>query len=136
MSIVVDTNVFVAAGFNPRSSSARILRAVRDGRIDMAWSADTRRETQRIVDQIPRLSWPQFAELFQEEFEYKQTLNSSAYEYIDDPDDRKFAALGDATGSTIITSDSHLLAHKQRLSTPVMTPGEFIETHIELLASS
>lgn len=136
MAIVVDTNVFVAAGFNPRSSSARILRAVEDGRIDMVWSADTRRETQRMIEQIPRLSWQQFSGLFQEALEYRETLDYSVYQFVEDPDDRKFAALGEATNSAIVTNDSHLLAHQQRLAPPVMTPGEFVETRIELLESN
>lgn len=136
MTIVVDTNVFVAAGFNPRSSSARILRAVEDRRIDMVWSADTRRETQRMIEQIPRLSWQQFSGLFQDALEYREVLDCSAYQFIEDQDDRKFAALGEATNSTIVTNDSHLLAHQQRLSPPVMTPGQFVETRIELLDNS
>ena len=34
--VVLDTNVFVAAGFNPGSHSARLVEAVRDGRLGMA----------------------------------------------------------------------------------------------------
>ena len=33
--IIVDTNIFVAAGFNPRSHAARILDAVREYNADM-----------------------------------------------------------------------------------------------------
>jgi predicted nucleic acid-binding protein len=40
--IVVDTNVFVAAGFNPRSASARVLAAARDGRFRLNWDAKPR----------------------------------------------------------------------------------------------
>ena len=101
----------------------------------MVWSADTRRETQRVIEQIPRLSWQQFSGLFREDLEYRGTLDYSAFQFIDDPDDRKFAALGEATDSTIVTNDSHLLAHQQRLSPPIMTPGEFVETRMELLGS-
>jgi uncharacterized protein len=35
--VVLDTNVFVGAGFNPRSHSALLLDAVRDGRLRMVW---------------------------------------------------------------------------------------------------
>ena len=33
----LDTNVFVGAGFNPRSHSALLIDAVRDGRLRMEW---------------------------------------------------------------------------------------------------
>ena len=39
--IVIDTNVFVAAGFNPRSASARVLAAVRQGRFQLIWNKPT-----------------------------------------------------------------------------------------------
>ena len=39
--IVIDTNVFVAAGFNPRSAAARILAGVRDGRFQLIWNEPT-----------------------------------------------------------------------------------------------
>ena len=54
--IVPDTNVFVAAGFNPRSSSAEIIRGIERGRFELVWHQATRRETERILRQIPRLS--------------------------------------------------------------------------------
>ena len=34
---MLDTNVFVAAGFNPGSHSAWLVEAVRDGRLRMIW---------------------------------------------------------------------------------------------------
>ena len=36
--IVIDTNVFVAAGVNPRSAAAPILAAVREGRFQLIWN--------------------------------------------------------------------------------------------------
>jgi predicted nucleic acid-binding protein len=41
--IVIDTNVFVAAGFNPRSASAGVLAAVRQGRFQLIWNKPTTR---------------------------------------------------------------------------------------------
>jgi len=46
--IVIDTNVFVAAGFNPRSASARILADIRRGRFLLIWNKPTQRETEVI----------------------------------------------------------------------------------------
>jgi predicted nucleic acid-binding protein len=61
--IVIDTNVFVAAGFNPRSASARILTGIREGRFRLTWNEPTRRETEMILRRIPRLDWDKVAAL-------------------------------------------------------------------------
>jgi hypothetical protein len=53
--IVIDANVFVATGFNPRSASARVLAAVREGRFHLIWNKSTRRETEMILRRIRRL---------------------------------------------------------------------------------
>jgi uncharacterized protein len=60
--IVIDTNVFVAAGFNPRSASARILTGLREGRFRLIWNEPTRRETEMILRRIPRLDWEKVAD--------------------------------------------------------------------------
>lgn len=54
--IVLDANVFVAAGFSPRSSSARILGAVEQGRLEQTWDPGTRGEVQAVLRQIPPLT--------------------------------------------------------------------------------
>jgi predicted nucleic acid-binding protein len=47
--LVLDTNVSVAAGFNPGSHSARLLEAIRDGRLRMIWDDATREETELVM---------------------------------------------------------------------------------------
>src|SRR5215831_18861907 len=54
---VVDTNVFVAAGFNPNSASAHLLDSIREGRFRLIWNQPTQRETEMILRRIPRLDW-------------------------------------------------------------------------------
>ena len=63
--IVIDTNVFVAAGFNPRSASARVLAAVRNERFHLIWNQSTRREIEMILRRIPRFNWEEVANLFE-----------------------------------------------------------------------
>ena len=58
--IVIDTNVFVAASFNPRSASARLLAAARNGRFRLIWNTSTRCETEMIPARIPHLDWQRF----------------------------------------------------------------------------
>jgi predicted nucleic acid-binding protein len=125
--IVVDTNVFVAAGFNPRSASARILAAVREGRLRLIWNEPTRRETELILRRIPRLKWEEVADLFRPEGEFTGPVAPEAFGLIPDPDDRKFAALSAAANVPLVTNDNHLLAHRNTLGIEVLTPREFLE---------
>ena len=62
--VVIDTNVFVAAGFNARSASERILAAIRAKRFQLVWNEPTRRETELILRRIPLLGWDKFGDLF------------------------------------------------------------------------
>jgi uncharacterized protein len=125
-SVVVDTNVFVAAGFEPKSASARLLDAVRQGHCHMMWHRTTRRETERVLRRIPRLDWQRFAPLFRPEWEHPAALDLAPFDAIEDPDDRKFAALAAATGSVLISSDDHLLARRDALPVRILKPGEFL----------
>jgi predicted nucleic acid-binding protein len=124
--IVLDTNVFVAAGFNPRSASARILAAVRAGRFQLIWNEPTRRETERILRRIPRLDWQKVADLFRPEGEFTGPVDPEAFAFIADPDDRKFAALSAAAKVPLVTNDNHLLAHRDTIGIEVLTPRAFL----------
>ena len=124
--LVVDTNVFVAAGFEPASASARLLDAIARGRCRMMWHRTTRRETERVLRRIPRLDWQRFAPLFRPEWEHEGALDLAPFGAIEDAGDRKFAALAAATGSILISSDSHVLARRDALPVRVLKPGEFL----------
>jgi predicted nucleic acid-binding protein len=123
--VVLDTNVFVAAGFNPRSASAEILEAVRDGRLRMIWDDATRRETEHILRRIPPLRARDFSDVFRPDDRFTEPTHPERYAMVPDPDDRKFAALAGAAGATLITNDEHLLGWRDRLDLPIVTPGEF-----------
>lgn len=126
-AVVIDTNSFVAAGFNPDSSSARILSAVRAGRLRLVWDDATRREIEHIVHKIPPLSFESFVDLFRAEDRYEGDTHPERYGHVPDEDDRKFLALAEATGATLITQDDHLLAGRERASVPVLRPGELLQ---------
>ena len=123
--VVIDTNVFVAAGFNPQSASARILAKVRKGGLLLIWNQPTRRETEMILRRIPRFNWERVADLFRPEGEFTGPVDPEAFGLIADPDDRKFAALSAAAKRPLVTSDSDILAHRSALGIEVFTPGEF-----------
>jgi predicted nucleic acid-binding protein len=124
-AVVLDTNVLVAAGFNPRSASAGIVEAVRHGRLRMVWNDATRREIERILQQIPPLRGHPMEPLFRPENHVPAATDAEDFREIPDPDDRKFAALARAAGATLISNDKHLLEGRDRLNLPVLTPGEF-----------
>src|SRR6516165_11509965 len=79
--IVIDTNVFVAAGFNPRSASVRVLAAVRQGRLQLIWNKPTQRETEMILRRIPRLDWEKVANLFQPEGEFTGPVDPGTFQW-------------------------------------------------------
>jgi uncharacterized protein len=124
--VVIDTNVFVAAGFNPRSASARLLAAVREGRFRLIWNEPTRRETEMILRRIPRLGWERVADLFQPEGEFTDPVDPEAFVTIADRDDRKFAALSAAANAPLVTNDNHLLAQRDVIGLEVLTPRAFL----------
>jgi len=124
--VVIDTNVFVAAGFNPRSASARILEGVCEGRFRLIWNQPTRRETEIIVRRIPRLDWASIADLFQPEAEFAGPIDLEAFTAISDPDDRKFAALSAAANAPLMTSDKLVLAQLGRIGIEIVTPRDFL----------
>lgn len=126
-AVVIDTNVFVAAAFHPRSASLEILERIRQGRLQMIWNRPTRRETRRILERIPRLSWEAFSELFRPECEFVGQTRPQDFTCVADPDDRKFAALAEASGATLVTQDQHLLTTGHRAGVRVVRPGEYLE---------
>ena len=123
---VFDTNLFVAAGFNPGSASARLLRDAKTGRITLVWNEPTRSETRAVLTRIPKLRWEAVSDLFRPEARYYGDGDMSAVAFVDDPQDRKFAALALATGATLVSADVHLLTHRDRLS--VVTPSELLRS--------
>jgi predicted nucleic acid-binding protein len=125
--IVLDTNVFVAAGFNPLSHATRLLAAVRGGVLTLIWQAETRAEVLYVLGRIPPLRRLDVAELFQADVEYTAPLDRTPYTFVPDPADRIFAALAEAAGAALVTNDAHLLDHHHALRVPVLTPRAFWE---------
>jgi predicted nucleic acid-binding protein len=125
-TVVLDTNVLVASGFNPKSHSAQIIEQVRCRRLRMLWTEPTRYEAEVIIRQIPPLSWERFAVLFCPEECYTGELCPEQFEHIPDREDIKFAALADATGAALITMDKGLLSIRDTLTVPILMPFEYL----------
>jgi predicted nucleic acid-binding protein len=125
LSVVLDTNVFVAAGFNPHSASARIIEAVRDGRLRLVWTDATRAETSAVLQQIPPLSWQPFADLFRPSDRLTGGVPIGEFADVPDPADRKFAALAAAANAVLVTADDHLLRVRDRTDIEILMPDEY-----------
>lgn len=123
--VVLDTNVFVAAGFNPRSAAARIVEAVKRGQVRMVWNDATRREIEHILGKIPPLRAYPVAEFFRPADRFTAPTHPEQFAAIPDPDDRKFAALGHAASAIVISNDKHLLQYRDGLEVMVFTPSAF-----------
>lgn len=124
--VVLDTNVFVAAGFHPDSDSAEIVSRIRARALEMVWNDATRRETLHILQKIPPLDGSTFDDLFDERHRYEGRIVLSEYRHVDDADDRKFAALADAAGAALVTMDDDLLKVRDRGGARIVTPREFL----------
>jgi predicted nucleic acid-binding protein len=124
-AVILDTNVFVAAGFNPRSAAAKIVDAVKQGQLRMVWNDATRREIEHIMQQIPPLRAHSVSDLFRPPERYTAPTHPDRFAFIPDPDDRKFAALANATGAILISNDDHLLGYRHRIDLTVLTPSVF-----------
>ena len=125
--VVVDTNLFVAAGFNPRSAAARVLSAVRAGTVRLVWDDPTRQETEHVVRNIPPLAGTDLSDLFRLEDRYHGPTHPDEFDHVPHPADRKFAALAAATGAVLLTNDRHLLAGRPHPGVAVLTPSEFAD---------
>jgi predicted nucleic acid-binding protein len=125
-AVILDTNVLVASGFNPKSHSAQIVEQVRCGLLRMTWAEQTREEAELIIRKIPPLSWVAIAELFRPENCYCGPLFPERFQQIPDKADIKFAALSDATGTPLITMDKGILSVRDTLAVPVLMPFEFL----------
>ena len=123
-AIVIDTNVFIAAAFNPASDSARIVEATGSGGASLIWDEPTRRETEALMRRIPRVSWEAIRHLFREENRWPIEVDPGRFRSIPDPDDRKFAALASSSGATLVTLDRHLLEAELGEMCRVVRPGE------------
>ena len=124
--IVIDTNVFVAASFNPRSACGRILAGIREGRFQLIWNKPAQRETEMILRRIPRLDWERVADLFRPEGEFTGPVDPDAFVLVPDRDDRKFAALSAAAKRPLLTNDNHLLADRDIIGIDALTPRAFL----------
>ena len=107
---MLDTNVLVAAAYNPRSASRRVVEACVVGELTPVLSRAIRRECEFILAR-PARGRPYLERVYQllggaEVVEPAQTPRVVP----DDPEDDKLVAVALAAGAALVTNDGHLLA--------------------------
>jgi uncharacterized protein len=125
--LILDTNIWVGAGFSSGSASAELVRALKDGRLTLVWDEPTRRETQHILRKIPPLRWSRFENLFEAENEFTGPTHPADFGIVRDPDDRKFAALAVASGAVLVTNDDDLLSVSASIPADIRRPTQALE---------
>jgi predicted nucleic acid-binding protein len=125
-TVILDTNILVASGFNPKSHSAQIVEQVRCRQLRLVWTEQTRYEAELIIGKIPPLSWERISILFCLENCYSGALFPEHFQHIPDKADIKFVALSDATSVPLITMDKGLLNMRDTLTITILMPFEFL----------
>ena len=137
MKIVIDTNLFVAGYFNKDSASAKILKMVKERKLQMLWTEEIKEEVERIIENIKakKKFQREIQKIFREENKVEPRFRIK--EIKEDPEDNKFlecAYFGKA--EVIISSDRHLLSLGEFQGTPIYTPKTFIEKYGNLFADA
>jgi len=125
--LVLDTNAFVAAFYNPNSASAHIIDLCCRGECQAVFSTRLRREVESILKQVKVNKG--FRERVQKFFKGARTVRVAREIplVMEDSDDNKFlncALLGEA--DYLVTSDHHLLKLGEYLGTKICKPAQFL----------
>lgn len=126
--IVLDTNLLVAAYFNPRSASATIIeRCLNDSSFQTLYTKGMRREANLILRNI-RAS-KSYRERVGRVFELGKRVDKIEKHMLikDDPEDNKFLDCAiSARADYIVTNDEHMLKLSRIPKLSIVKPTEFM----------
>jgi len=125
--VVLDTNVFVGALYNPGSASRLIVEACRSGRLTLLLTTEVQREYERILRRaLPRQ--PALERLSGLLASAEIVVPQSTPPVVDaDPSDDKFLAAAVAgNADALVTSDRHLLDFDGYQGVRVLRPSAFV----------
>lgn len=126
MKIVIDTNLLVAAFFNKKSASFKILKEGTEGKIKILWTESIKREGEKILSNIQHsLSSSSGEGLLDKVFKKENKIEKAPrVDFIkEDPTDNKFLACAlKGEAQMIVTNDRHLLKIKKFKEIPTLTP--------------
>jgi putative PIN family toxin of toxin-antitoxin system len=122
--VVLDTNVLVAAAYNPGSASRRVIEACLSGELTPVLSPALRREYDFILARAA--PGRPYLERLQALLESAEVVVPDQEPRVvpDDPDDDKLVAAALAAGAALITNDAHLLAVAGHGGLRVLRPAD------------
>ena len=125
--VVLDTNLFVAAFWNRRSASARIIERALEGEFDVCYTPQMRAELGLVLRKI-RVAQPYVERVGRLFDEAVCVEGRPAPVYTEDREDQKFLECAVAADADyVITSDEHLLRLKRVGNTAILTPTRFVK---------
>lgn len=124
--VVPDTNLFMAAYWNPRSASARLLAMAEEGAIRFAMSEAVEREVMFILSRVkPRAEY--VARVRAVLAAALRVEPTERLQITEDPDDNKLLECAVAAHADYLaTNDRHLLEVWRWEGTRIMPPGEVV----------
>jgi len=132
MRVVIDTNVLIAAVTRPRGTSARLLAAWREGRIELVASEATLREAELVLGGgwLARMTSREAVRALLGELRARSVIVEA--ERIEglplrDEGDRRLVEAAAAGGARyLVTTDRELLRYRGQAGTEIVTPAELL----------
>lgn len=126
--MVLDTNVFIAAYFNRKSASAKIIDLCLKNKHKLIFSSQLHKEVRLILSNVraEREFLEKIRNLFNRASKVKPTQKVFMIE--EDPDDNKFLECAlEGKADYLITSDRHLLELGEFAQTKIYKPTQFLK---------
>jgi putative PIN family toxin of toxin-antitoxin system len=125
MRVVLDTNVLIDAAEDDFNAQARLINAVRQGKLKAVATTQILREYRKILTRL-KTSDAEYQDRIADFLDHVQLVSATTVDIVlDDEEDRKFlaAAVGGEVDA-LITKDRHLLDVGEIETIPIMTPAE------------
>src|SRR5262245_2640468 len=122
--VVLDTNVLVAAAYNPRSASRRVVEACLGGGLTPVLSPALRREYEFILPRAAR--GRPYLDRIHRLLDGAEVVEPARTPRVvpDDPEDDKLVAAARAARAALVTNDAHLLALAGYEGLEVLRPND------------
>ena len=122
--VVLDTNVLVAAAYNPRSASRSVVEACLDGELTPVLRGALRREYEFILGRAAR--GRPYLERIRQVLDDAEVVAPAKTPRVvpDGPDDDKLVAAALAAQAVLVTNDDHLLALAGHEGLEVVRPAD------------
>jgi len=128
LKVVLDTNVFIAAYFNRKSASARIIDLCLENKHELIFSSRLRREVELILRNVKanQKFQERVRSLFINASRVKPT--QKVFKVKQDPEDNKLLECAlEGKADYLITSDDHLLELGEFTQTKICKPTQFLK---------